>query len=481
MREPQPSAEPTRRTFLRHTAAGLGLAAAGSPLTASSYARIAGANRALRIGVIGLNGRGRGLAGEFRKQPGVELAALCDCDREVLDREVAAANKRGDRVEAFTDPRALFAAKIVDAVVIATPNHTHALLGAWACEHGLHAYVEKPVSHDVWEGAQLAAAAQKHGRVVACGTQSRSSPGMQQAIAFVRSGELGKPKLARGLCYKRRKSIGKVAAAKTPPPSVDYDVWLGPAPEQPVRREQFHYDWHWQWDFGNGDLGNQGVHQMDLCRWALGHDALPAQVWSAGGRFGYDDDGETPNSQVAWFGYSVPIVFEVRGLPERPGVDAMDRFLGADVGVVVHCEHGYVVLPNYEGGYACDLAGKKLKEWKQPGDHAANFVAAVRAGDRGLLSADAWQGHLSAALCHLGNESLRRGAEATFAEAVQRARAVPEFDEALLRLGEHLQCNGLPVRGGLSLRLGELLQPAPDGNAHPRREYRKGFELRSYA
>ena len=464
----------SRRSFLHGAAVGSAALWSGCRLqSASSAGNVMGSNDAIRLGVIGLNGRGAGLMGDFRKLPGVRIAALCDVDSAVLGRRMAEAEKAGDKPRAFTDARQLLDGEFVDAVAIATPNHWHTLLGVWACQRGIDAYVEKPVSHDVWEGEQLQAAARRYGRVVACGTQSRSNPGMQELIAFAQSGELGRVKLARGLCYKPRGSIGKVKAPKQPPASVDYDLWLGPAAQQPVRRGRFHYDWHWQWPFGNGDLGNQGVHQMDMCRWGIGADALPPQAWSIGGRVGYDDDGQTPNTQILWLGYEpAPIVFEVRGLPRQQGKKGMDRFLGAQIGVVFHCEHGYVVSNNYAGGYACDPAGDRIREFKGGGNHYRNFIDAVRAGDAGLLAADAHEGHLSAALCHLGNDSVRQGREQPAVDVAGKARWLPEVSEAWERVQTHLERNQLPL-ASTPMSVGKLLRPAVEGCSP--RAYRAPF------
>lgn len=445
--------------------------------SASRLARAVGSNEALRLGVIGWNGRGAELVAGFRAVKGTRIAALCDVDSAVLEKAVASSKEHGDEVLAFADPRALLDSGAVDAVVIATPNHWHSLLGVWALERGLHAYVEKPVSHDVFEGAQLVAAASRTGLVAACGTQCRSHRGVQQAIEYARSGALGRIRLARGLCYKPRKSIGRVREPIAPPKTVDYDLWLGPAALQAVSRERFHYDWHWQWDFGNGDLGNQGVHQMDLCRWAVGLDALPNAVWSVGGRFGYDDDGETPNTQLVWIDSErAPILFEVRGLPMSSKAAEMDSFMSARIGVVLHCDHGCVVLTSYYGGYACDLQGARIATFDGKGDHYQNFADAVRAGDPRLLAADVREGHLSAALCHLGNESLRRGTAATLASSDSILRSVPELSEGFSRMQQHLERQELPSFA--PLRLGSLLRPDADGNRHARRAYRAPFELK---
>jgi predicted dehydrogenase len=477
-----PAARPSRRSFLGALASGLSGLAAGCTLTAERAARVVGANDAVRIGVVGLHGRGKDHLAGFGKVQGVRVTALCDCDQDVLDAQLDASRRRGQEPLAFRDVRAMLESGAVDAVSIATPNHTHALLGIWAAQRGLAAYVEKPVSHDVWEGRQLAAAARQYGQVLAAGTQCRSHTANQEAIAYVRSGALGRVVLARGLCYKPRASIGKVGAPKAPPPNVDYDLWLGPAPEQQVRRETFHYDWHWQWPFGNGDLGNQGVHQVDLARWGLGVEDLPPYVLSIGARVGYDDDGETPNTQIVWCGYEpAPLLFEVRGLPARAGQKEMDQFLRARIGVVFHCEHGCVVLTSYEQGYACDLEGRVVREFRGGGDHYANFVAAVRAGDARLLTADVETGHRSAALCHLGNDSIRAGRAAAAGSIGERLRTQPVLHEAFLRLQDHLGRNGIAPGDAEVLTLGAVVRPAPDGSDAPRPAQREPFAVPSLA
>lgn len=469
----------SRRRFLGSLAVGACGAAAGCAVNLpAAVARPLGANDALRVAVVGLHGRGRDHLAGFRKVPGVRITALCDVDQTVLDAQLAASAKLGETVRGFRDVRELLDSGVCDAISVATPNHTHALLACWAAERGLHAYVEKPLSHDVWEGRQVVAAAAKYRTVIQTGSQCRSHVANQEAIAYLRGGELGRLRLARGLCYKPRQSIGKVKAPTAVPAGVDYSLWLGPAADQPVRRAQFHYDWHWQWPFGNGDLGNQGVHQMDLARWGLGEQGLPPQVLSVGGRLGYDDDGETPNSQVVWLGYEqAPLLFEVRGLPAQKGTRDMDQFLGARIGVVFHCDHGCVVLTGYEDGYACDLEGKVLHRFRGGGDHFANFTAAVRAGDPGLLTADAQQGHLSASLCHLGNDSLRAGQRLAIAPLADRLRRQPDLSEAFLRLQDHLQQNQVDLGAERGLTLGALLRPAADGRDQPRPVQRAGFQV----
>jgi predicted dehydrogenase len=254
-----------RRRFLQTSA----LAAAGVALPARSWGRVLGANADVRVAVIGLNGRGRDHAASLARIPGVRLAALCDVDTAVLDRAKASLNAGG--VRTYVDLRELLADPDVDAVTVATPNHWHALAAIWAMQAGKDVYLEKPVSHNVWEGRQLVAAAAKYGRVVQAGTQIRSGEGLREAVAWVRAGNLGRITAARGFCYKRRESIGRAGGPQPVPPTIHYDLWSGPAPVEAPRRNTrngpVHYDWHWRFLYGNGDVGNQGIHQMDVARW----------------------------------------------------------------------------------------------------------------------------------------------------------------------------------------------------------------------
>ncbi|HWY77555.1 MAG TPA: Gfo/Idh/MocA family oxidoreductase, partial [Verrucomicrobiae bacterium] len=314
----------------------------------SVHARVRGANEDIRVAVIGFNGRGRDHLKELSELPGVRIAGLCDVDSNVLEREVKRFKDKNQEVAGYRDLRKLLENPDIDAVTIATPNHWHTLAAFWSVQAGKDVYVEKPMSHNVWEGRQLVNLTGKCDRIVQVGMQCRSSVGLREAMAWLHEGNLGKIIRARGLCYKRRKSIGQTTGPQPVPPTVDYDIWVGPAPMAPPRREKFHYDWHWFWATGNGDIGNQGVHQMDLARWALGESTVSPAVFSFGGRLGYVDDGETPNTQIVYHDYkAAPLIFEVRGLPANSTTDKMDKYRGADVGIVVDCEHGYMVIPSY--------------------------------------------------------------------------------------------------------------------------------------
>ena len=279
------------------------------------------AGDAIRVAVVGLRGRGWNHVLGLHAQPGCEVVALCDVDSEVLARRAAECAGGGEKragfeVETTGDMRTLLDREDIHAIAIATPNHTHAMLACWALDAGKHVYVEKPVSHVVEEGSRIVEAARRSVRICATGTQGRSARSVRDAIDFVHAGGLGEIHCSRGLCYKPRRSIGRSNGPRFVPATLDYDRWLGPVEYRPLARPRLHYDWHWDLHTGNGDVGNQGIHQMDIARWALGHDSMPAQVLSVGGRLGYVDDGDTPNTQVTMFDCGgTPLVFEVRGLP----------------------------------------------------------------------------------------------------------------------------------------------------------------------
>jgi predicted dehydrogenase len=454
----------TRRSFLRSSA----FAASALALPVSSWARAVGANGDIRVAVIGFNGRGKDHIQGFRKVKGVRLVALCDVDKKVLGAEAQKLKDDGIEVETFTDVRKLLESGDIDAVSIATPNHWHALMAIWACQHGKDVYVEKPVSHNVWEGRQIVRAARKYGRIVQTGTQSRSNPGLQEAIAWLHAGGLGEIKLARGLCYKPRQSIGKVDGPQPIPDSVDYDLWCGPAPKKELLREHLHYDWHWVFDTGCGDVGNQGIHQMDIARWVLRQPALSPRVLSVGGRLGYDDDGNTPNTQFVLHDYpEAPLVFEVRGLPRGKQFQSgalwnrnMPDYRGAQIGVAVDCAGGTMVIPTYDSATAYDEKGNVYRRFKGGGDHYANFIAAVRSRNAGQLNADIEQGHISSALCHLGNISHRLG-ERTFPETIHnRITFSGVATETFGRMREHLDANGVDLKRS-PLTLGAMLEVDP--------------------
>lgn len=484
---PTPSpASSTRRQFLKISL--LAGAAASVPRTGFPAIVSGGSPHGdIRIAVVGVQGIGITRINDFRLLPRVKVAALCDVDRVALAKQADAFSQRGEKVAAYADYRKLLEDPTIDAVVICTPNHWHALMTIWACQAGKHVYVEKPVSHHVWEGRQAVAAARKYRRIVQAGTQSRSDPGLQEAAAYVRSGILGKVKWARGLCYNLRESIGRSSGLQPVPPAIDYDLWLGPAPLVPPRRNSekwgsVHYDWHWFWDYGGGDLANQGIHQMDVLRWMLGDPGLPRAVTSFGGRFGYEDDAETPNTQVSLLEYpDFPLFFEVRGLPAKPGMRVMDAYRGIRIGLVIQYEHGYLALGRTGGG-VFDHQDRRITQFNGDGGggHAANFIAAIRGNNPKLLHAPIEGGHLSSALCHLANISYRLGAEkpaAAIREALSPdAGAVKSFDRTVA----HLQTHGISTERN-PIVLGPKLPLAPSSEEFLSREkFDVGFWANRY-
>lgn len=474
----------TRRDFLR----GITYAGAALSLSARSYSAALGANSDIRVAVVGINGRGKEHISEILQCPGARITALCDVDSLVLDAGKARLAEKGHQVKCYTDIRKLLEDGEVDVVTLATPNHWHALGAIWAIQAGKDVYVEKPISHNVWEGRQLVKAARKHKKIVQSGTQSRSSTGLREALAWAKAGNLGKVQWARGTCYKRRASIGHVESEQPWPAHIDKDLWFGPAPIKPIRRARLHYDWHWCWDTGNGDLGNQGVHQMDIARWFLGESALSPSVMSVGGRLGYSDDGETPNTMVVIHGYEkAPLYFEVRGLPQKPeaepALEKMDQYRGSSVGVIVQYEGGHLLIPSYTKAEAFDKEGKKIREWQGAESHFGNFLKAVRSRNAADLNAEVLEGHVSAALCHTGNISYRMGDKADVKVIREKVKADSEAVDSLERMIEHLGRNQIAHD---PLVLGEFLKMNPQKETFVRnakadllltREYRKGFSI----
>jgi predicted dehydrogenase len=435
-----------RRQFIRNSL----LAAAAFktwPLMAQSpISRVIGANDDIRVAVVGLNSRGKNHIEAFLKMKGARLVALCDVDSVVLEKELKATDA-GGKIEGYTDIRKLLENKDIDAVTFATPHHWHALGAIWAAQAGKDVYVEKPASHNVWEGRKMVEAARKYNRIMQVGTQCRSSVGLQEAIAWLHEGHLGKIIRARGLCYKRRESIGKTTGPQPIPETVNYDLWCGPAPVDPPRRNSkkngaIHYEWHWFWEYGNGDIGNQGIHQMDIARWALGEKEISPRVLSIGGRLGYDDDGKTPNTQIVFHDYKkAPLIFEVRGLPASSNSNKMDEYHGASIGVVIDCEGGSIVIPSYTKAIVRDKDGKEIKIYEEGGDHFANFLQAVRSRKVSDLHEDIAEGHVSAALCHTGNISYRLGIPLSPEALGNATETNNDLAESLARMEAHLGAN----------------------------------------
>lgn len=482
----------SRRTFLKDSCVATA-ACGAAPYLASlpgraASGRVIGPNEDIGFAVVGFNGQGGSHLSSLRslreKGEKVRVVALCDVDRAVLDKGVNGFASKGEQVAGYTDIRKLLEDPNVDALSIATPNHWHALGTIWALQAGKDVYVEKPVSHNVWEGRKMVEAARKYQRIVQTGTQSRSSSGIREAVAWVRAGNLGKILISRGICYKRRASIGKVDGPQPIPPQIDYDLWCGPAPKDPLTRQRLHYDWHWVWPTGCGDLGNQGIHEMDVARWFLDEPALSPRVLSVGGRLGYVDDGTTPNTMIIFHDYpKAPLIFEVRGLPERAGANKMGQFKGAGIGIVIHCEGGHVLVPDYNSAIAFDKAGTEVKRFAGSSSHHANFVRAMRSRKHTDLNADILEGHLSSALCHTGNISYRLGRPASPDELRAGVKGQPDAEDTLGRMLEHLKVNEvdlLATRATLGAAL--VMDPAAEqfvandaANQLLTREYRAPF------
>jgi predicted dehydrogenase len=392
----------TRRHFLKSTTTTASFLAGVGVLSSKPFGRVLGANGEVNVAVVGINSRGGSHIDEFSKMSGVRLAGLCDVDLNVLDRR--AKNFAGTKK--FQDVRRLLDDKDIDAISVATPNHWHSLLTVWACQAGKDVYVEKPCSHNVFEGRQSVEAARKYNRIVQHGTQSRSG-NFAKLAAIAKSGKYGKLLVSKGYCCKPRWTIG-FKPIKTPPPHLDFNIWLGPAQAQPFHENIVHYNWHWLWDFGNGDVGNQGVHEMDKARWALG-GTLPRSVVSLGGRWvderDFRDQGQTPNQMVSLFDYGDSLLlFETRGLvgKNKQFPQIVDNELYFEAGVVKGNQF-------YPKGQQEGEPLVSVDYHIHPGGHFGNFMNAVRSRRITELNADILEGHYSSALCHLGNISYRMG------------------------------------------------------------------------
>jgi predicted dehydrogenase len=391
--------------------------AVGAGLTlASPFSRVRGANDDIRVAVVGINGRGGRHISNFDKMDGVRVAGLCDVDRRVLERRAKPFKDRNKKVDAYVDIRKLLDNKNIDAISIATTNHWHSLATIWACQAGKDVYVEKPCSHNVFEGRKCVEAAEKYKRIVQHGTQNRSSSGWARQAAAIASGKYGKLLVSKAYASKVRWSIG-FKPIKEPPEHVDFNIWLGPARNRPYHDNLVHYNWHWFWDFGNGEIGNQGVHQMDIARWAIPGGTLPKSVMSMGGRWvnsteghpPFTDQAQTPNCQltVMDFGETL-LVFEVIGLNNKVGVDG--KKYSTKVGNEFYLEEGAI-----KGGKFYPKGSDKAEDLVKvdiemgPGNIWENFIHCVRTRKRSDLHADITEAHLSSACCHLGNIAYQLG------------------------------------------------------------------------
>jgi len=406
-----------RRGFLkRSTLWGAGIMAAPS-------INVLGANERVNVAVIGVGGRGGGHVHHFNNQKNVEVVAVCDADTKHMDKFENIANKHQDY-------RDVLDMKDVDAVVIASPNHWHAAATVFACQAGKHVYVEKPLSHSIWGGQQMEKAAKKYKRIVQAGTQQRSCPAPNAAGADIRAGKYGKVKWVHCMKLNKRAPIGLVKKPQPVPDHIDYNLWAGPAPKTPVMRERFHYDWHWQWNWGDGEMGNWAVHYIDdLCN-MLAWKHAPTSVITAGGRFVWKDNGNTPNMEFSLMEHNgMPIVVEIRDLPHSSGRGSPGVYMGRRGGNIIQCEDAVIKIAR-GGGAAFDNNGKKIKDYPGNGGrgHASNFIDAVRSGNSSDLNAPVEGGVLSSLICQQANISYRLGKKASIDQIRQ---SMKDHEDAL--------------------------------------------------
>ena len=408
----------SRRNFVIGAGAAVALAAGK-----------ASANDRVRVAVLGVNGRGRDHIKGFQSQPDAEVVALCDPDRNVLDKRAENFQETyGRRPMLEQDLRRIFERKDIDAVSIATPNHWHSLAAIWACQAGKDVYVEKPASHNVWEGRKMVEAAHKYKRIVQHGVQLRSSKALQEAVGLLRGGVIGNVYMARGLVYRWRPSIGNKPDG-TPPAHLNYDVWQGPAQPRAFSERIVHYNWHWHWDYGNGDVGNQGIHETDMCMWGLGV-GLPKKITAMGGKFTFDDDKETPEILTSLYHYPEEkklIQFEVRHW-------CTNQEQGVEVGNIFYGTEGYMLVKGYDT-FEVYLGQKREPgpKRKAGGDHFANFIKAVRSRKTEDQNGPVETAHLASALAHLGNISYRLGRQLEFDAKSERFTGDTQADAMLTR------------------------------------------------
>jgi predicted dehydrogenase len=416
-----------------------------------------GANDRVNVAVIGIRGQGLGHIGEYQALNNVEVTAICDVDENLfasrLKSHFADKNLRPPTV--YTDLRKLIENKDIDAVSVVTPNHWHTLASIWAIQAGKHVSVEKPCCHTFHEGQKLVEAAAKYKKVVQDGAEQRSNPCSQSAVNFLSGGKLGEVYLAKGICYKWRDTIGRFPDGPSDPYSreymskVNYDLWLGPAPERPFNVNRFHYNWHWHWDYGNGDMGNQGVHEMDIARWGLGVK-LPTRVTAMGGHFMFNDAQETPNSLMAVFEFTNPegtgdkkkiLEFETRHWMTNPEGDHLgmeegktNSYMTGSANVVGNIFFGSKGYMQKDVSHWQTFMGKERipgESGKGIGNHYQNFIDAIRANDPGMLTAPIEEGFYSCALVHLGNISYRLGRSFEFDPQTMQVKNDPEAGRML--------------------------------------------------
>ena len=474
-----------RREFLKTTL----IAGAAAHVPRSTWARVAGANDALRVGVAGVNGQGWAHVENLHSRKDVRVVALCDPDRGLLGRRRAELEKKKEKVETFADIREMLDKTDLDVVVVATPDHWHALAGVWAMQAGKDVYIEKPLTYSIWEGRRLVEAARRYERIAQTGSQHRSCPATHKIREYVQGGKLGKIQFAYAQVFNRRKSIGKAKGPLEIPSDVDYDLYAGPATAEPPVREHLHYDWHWQWPMGTGEGGNWGAHIIDDALNITGLTEAPRSAIAVGGRLGYNDDGETPNTLlVAFETGSFPLVAQFRALPMRPGIEAMDHFRGIRIGTVIECENGYYA-GGRGGGWIYDRDGQRVEQVEGDGGsaHMQNFLDAVRSRRPQDLNAPMQVGHMSALYCHLGNMSYRLGKTVPTEVAHKAMQSSPLASEQFDGMVANLAVNNIDTSTP-TLALGDIIRMDPKtdtcvgdnadaANALARRSYRAPFVL----
>jgi predicted dehydrogenase len=409
-------------------------------LSAALPTRIWSANDKVNVAIVGVGSRGSAHVKDFVRRQDANLAAVCDVNTAQTERAVQTySSARNMKPKVYGDLRKLYEDKSIDAVIIATPNHWHALATIWACQAGKDVYVEKPVSYNPFEGERMIAAARRNSRMVQGGMQRRSITHKKRAIELLRQGAIGEVYMARGICYKRRPTIGHKPDGPVPA-GVDWDMFLGPAPMRPYNENRHVYNWHWFWDTGNGDIGNQGIHELDYARWGLNKNENPKTVYSFGKKYIYHDDQETPNTQIAVYDYGdCELSFEVRGLPTGPegGMELRgDNFIG----VMFFGSKGYMTVE--DSGFKTFLGDKRtpgeameIVEGKQDENtaHVSNFLDCVRSRTQGKLVADIKEAAMSADLVHLANSSYRTGRKLTLGTGPTHFNADEEANTLLTR------------------------------------------------
>ena len=467
----------SRRSFLKRAAAtGLG-ASATAAIHANftiagtkSSGRVLGANNTVRVGVAGFHGRGQSHISGFLAEKNVQVVYLIDPDTSLFAPAVKRIQEVGHNTpKCVQDIRKALEDKDLDAISIAAPNHWHSLLTIWGCQAGKDVYVEKPCSHTVFEGRKCVEAAAKYGRIVQHGTQQRSDGHRATEIAAIQAGKCGKLLVSKGYVCKPRWSIGFRPDAQ-PPKELDFDIWLGPSAVRPFNTNLVHYNWHWFWDFGNGEIGNQGVHQADVAHWAVKGATLPTKVWSLGGRFAYKDQGETPNTQLAVFEFGATlVVLEVRGLvgdlkggkkPKKGSREAPAAEFPPKVTNEFYTSDGIVrdgrFYPN-EGKMDYDIRSEKVHV--TPGGPFGSFIACVRSRKVEELNAPITAGHYSAALCHLANISYRLGKQVPFSQDPEGMNN-PQIAESFDTIKRNLKAAGVDL-GKTTYQMGRTLTVDP--------------------